>query len=162
MSKAPRQTLMIISALAALTLDLISKTYAHTYLKPSSSVAFIPDIINFNLVTNSGFAFSLGQGHQILAKIIAGIVFTVLVIIYIRRYWSGVTHPWLEQLGMSIIIGSAFGNLLERFCFGQVTDFFEFAFINFPVFNFADALIDVGIVLVLISIYFARRSPDRI
>lgn len=154
---------MIISVLAALTFDLASKTYLRACLKPGLSQVLIPGIINLNLVTNTGFAFSIGQGHQLLTKIIAGTIFAILVTVYIRRYWrDALLHPWLEQLGMSIVIGSALGNLLERFCYGKVTDFFEFAFINFPVFNLADALIDVGIVLVLLSIYSEKKLPERI
>jgi len=55
---------------------------------------------------------------------------------------------------MGCILGGAIGNLIDRFNHGQVTDFIEFAFISFPVFNVADALIDVGIVLLFFSIWF--------
>lgn len=111
------------------------------------------------LTSNTGFAFSIGQGHQLIAQGIAAAVFLSLLIVYIRRYMlSQEQHPGLEQLGLSIVIGAAFGNLLERLCYGRVTDFFEFVFINFPVFNVADVLIDVGIGLILISTYCFKKG----
>jgi len=94
-----------------------------------------------------------------LAQSIAAAVYVILVIVYWQRYFSSrIPRVWLEQLGMSIVLGAALGNLLERLCCGRVTDFFEFTFIHFPVFNGADVLIDVGIGLILISAYFYKKN----
>jgi signal peptidase II len=49
---------------------------------------------------------------------------------------------------------------IERYSQGCVTDFIEFAFINFPIFNVADALIDVGLVLIFVDILFLHKHKD--
>jgi signal peptidase II len=69
----------------------------------------------------------------------------------------------LERCGVGIIVGGALGNLLDRLMHGEVTDFLEFGFIDFPVFNVADALIDVGAALVIIGsfLYSARSERDK-
>ena len=64
----------------------------------------------------------------------------------------------LERTGIGFIFGGALGNLLDRFMKGSVTDFLDFAFMTFPVFNVADAMIDVGIGLILISMIRAWRN----
>lgn len=221
MSNYRRHVLMFVAFMSCLLLDIGSKSWAHHYLLPGDRQIFIPGLVNFNLVSNTGFAFSLGQGQPSVAKAVSLIIFLILVFFYSKRYlypmafqdafmsnkvdetqtkesendqkpsvgadvnpplrsdnhqpvvtrlvetsrqkWTSSYRPlqpsipWLEQLGMSIVIGSAAGNLLERLVHGKVTDFFEFAFINFPVFNVADALIDTGIVLLLISAYAAKK-----
>ena len=97
--------------------------------------------------------------NALLAKLIASVMFVALFFLYLKRYfWDANTHPALEQLGMSIIIGAAAGNLLERFLTGRVTDYLEFAFMYFPVFNFADVLIDLGVILILLSMKFSAKK----
>jgi signal peptidase II len=59
----------------------------------------------------------------------------------------------LEQYGLAIVIGAALGNLLDRYLYGRVTDFLEFAFVSFPVFNLADVMIDIGIGLIILSTF---------
>jgi lipoprotein signal peptidase len=54
-------------------------------------------------------------------------------------------------IGLSCIIGGSLGNLTDRFSQGHVTDFLEFAFFSFPVFNVADTFINIGLGLVLIG-----------
>jgi signal peptidase II len=100
------------------------------------------------------------QEYSWLAQISSSVVFIVLLWVYARRYLVSASPltSGLEQFGMSIIIGSALGNLSERFVYGHVTDFLEFAFIKFPVFNLADVLIDTGVALILISVYCLRKN----
>jgi len=59
---------------------------------------------------------------------------------------------------MAMVIGAALGNLVDRYIYGRVTDFLEFEFVSFPVFNVADVLIDIGLVLAIISM-MRRRAP---
>jgi signal peptidase II len=156
-----RQVLNLVALLICLFLDLGSKYWARIHLHLGNSQIFIPGLINLTLTSNTGFAFSIGQGHKIIAQTISIIIYIILVIVYLQRYFfSSIQRVWLEQLGMSIVLGAALGNLLERLCYGAVTDFLEFAFINFPVFNGADVLIDTGIGLILISAYFFKTSTS--
>jgi len=146
-----------------LLLDLISKNWAHDHLQPGVSQIFVPGFMSLTLTSNTGFAFSIGRGHKVLAQVVAAIVYITLLVVYWQRYFSNnIQRVWIEQLGMSIILGAALGNLLERLYHGTVTDFFEFAFISFPIFNVADVLIDVGIGLILISPYFHAKNPPAI
>ena len=156
-----RHVWMLSVILSCLFLDLGSKYWVCGHLECGERQVFIPGLLNLLLTSNTGFAFSIGQGHLLITKGITIAVFLVLLIAYSRRYWwrqTGLSR--LETLGMSIIIGSALGNLLERLYYGKVTDFLEFAFINFPVFNIADVLIDTGIGLILISMYCCRKAPS--
>jgi signal peptidase II len=151
--------LMFAILFAALALDLTSKAWAHAALEPHNRQNFIPHLLNFILVSNTGLAFSMVNENGLLAKIISSAVFLALFYFYCRRYlFKTLPHPALEQLGVSIIIGAAAGNLLERFIYGHVTDFLEFAFITFPIFNLADVMIDIGVGLVFISMYCSKKQ----
>ncbi len=89
---------------------------------------------------------------------LASLVTVILIAWYISREKDKIKPDFLERTGIGFILGGALGNLLDRFSKGCVTDFLDFAFIDFPVFNVADAMIDVGIGLVLISML--RQRPE--
>ncbi len=158
MPKVKLYTLSIFCMLTAFSLDYLSKLWAHAALEPGMRHTFIPGLLNLVLVDNTGLAFSLVNKNELLARFLSSTVFIGLICFYIARHWRpNSIFSWLEEIGLSIIIGAAAGNLLERFLCGRVTDFIEFAFINFPVFNVADALIDTGVGLLLISMYFGKK-----
>ena len=69
---------------------------------------------------------------------------------------------WTTALAVSLIIGGAVGNLIDRARFGAVVDFLDFSGLYFVwVFNVADAAISVGAVLLLLDqLLISRQSPD--
>ena len=122
------------------------------------SQPFIPKLLNFNLTSNTGAAFSIGKDSSMVMTALASVVTVVLLLWYISREKEEIKPDTLERTGIGFIFGGALGNLLDRFMKGSVTDFLDFAFMTFPVFNVADAMIDVGIGLILISMIRAWRK----
>jgi signal peptidase II len=153
-----RHLLAALVALTCLSIDSFTKAWARAYLPEGESLSFVPPLLKFTRVTNTGAAFSLGHGNGQVVAILSSLVFLGLLAWSIKRYKTR-EHPLLEEIGFAMVLGSAFGNLLDRYFFGRVTDFLEFQFIRFPVFNVADVLIDVGIGLILISML--RNKDDR-
>lgn len=138
----------VVSALC-LAVDFFTKEWARDLLIPYEGSAFIPGLMRFFLTTNTGGAFSLGANNFYLMTCMATITTLGLVAWMLRRESSLVSN--VERVGLGFLFGGACGNLLDRFSQGKVTDFLEFTFINFPVFNCADVFIDVGIGLILIA-----------
>jgi len=145
-----RHLLAVLVALTCLSIDLFTKAWARAYLPENESLPFLPPLLKLTRVTNTGAAFSLGHGYGQVVAFVSSLVFVGLLAWSIKRYRKE-NHPLLEEIGIAMVLGSAFGNLLERYYFGRVTDFLEFQFIRFPIFNGADVLIDVGIGLILIT-----------
>jgi signal peptidase II len=70
----------------------------------------------------------------------------------------------MARLGLALILGGAFGNLLDRAIVGHVTDFVDvyWGFSHFWAFNVADAAINVGAALVLLDmIGLGRRHASH-
>jgi signal peptidase II len=82
----------------------------------------------------------------------AGIVFTLapffILAVVIVFYRSQRNPGWLLSIGTGLIIGGAFGNLVDRLRFGYVVDFIQIG--RFPVFNVADACVSTAVVVLLI------------
>ena len=101
---------------------------------------------------NSGAAFGMFQN--------GGMIFTVLAFIVIGAilYYSPHVEEedWSLRLAMSMQLGGAAGNLVDRLVFGKVTDFLSVG--TFPVFNVADASITVGVGVLLLGVWLTERS----
>ena len=90
-------------------------------------------------------------------------VFTVLAFIVIAAiiyYYPHVENTdWSLRLAMSMQLGGAIGNLIDRLTLGRVTDFISIG--SFPVFNVADASISVGAVVLLLGVWIMERSEKK-
>lgn len=141
----------VVIAAATLSLDRLSKSWALSNLQMHNSQPFIDGFLRFTLTTNTGAAFSLGANNGSFMTITAVVLTAALAVWLGSRIARAQKVPIVELIGLSCIIGGSLGNLTDRFTQGHVTDFLEFAFFSFPVFNVADTFINIGLGLVLIS-----------
>lgn len=104
---------------------------------------------------NTGAAFGMFQE--------GGMVFTVLafvVIALILYYYPQVEQAdWSLRLAMSMQLGGATGNLIDRLTIGHVTDFISVG--TFPIFNIADASITVGAAILFLGVLLMEAAERR-
>ena len=138
-------------ALAALiiVLDQVSK-YAMAGLLAGGINIEVASFFNLVLVHNRGAAFSLlsnASGWQREFFIAIAVIASVWVVYLLRR------HPQqtLFCLALSLILGGAVGNVIDRVLYGAVIDFLDFhvAGYHWPAFNVADSAITCGAVLLV-------------
>ena len=111
---------------------------------------------NLTMVWNQGISFGMFQNGNpwpliIVAALIA-IVFSV---------WLTKATKWMEVIALSMVIGGALGNIIDRLHFKAVADFLDFHVMgwHFPAFNLADSFISVGIItLIIFNLFFAEDS----
>jgi signal peptidase II len=142
--------------------DQSMKSWARNHLTPGTIKPFIPGILQFNLTTNTGGAFGIGRDLSWLMTTLA-VLLTLAIISWIAKRQRSQYPPFaMESVGLALVLGGALGNLCDRFTVGRVTDFIEFAFFSFPVFNVADVAIDFGIVLIACDYYAKRAAVDAL
>ncbi len=144
--------------------DAASKNWALAHLTAGKIYPFIPGILQLTLTTNTGGAFGIGRNFKELMTVLAAVIAAGIIAWIVRRERSRNTPSLVERLGMALLLGGALGNIFDRLVLGCVTDFLDFAFVTFPVFNLADAAIDVGIGLLVVRSFFSSRldeEPDR-
>lgn len=142
--RAGRPILATVVVVGVVLLDQLSKWWAVRDL-PDDPIRLFGDV-GFVVVRNTGSAFSLFQAFTPLLAVVAVVVAVVLVRA-VRR-----TRDLLMVVGLSLILGGAIGNLIDRlfrapgFLRGAVVDFVHVG--EFPTFNVADSAITVGAVLI--------------
>ncbi len=138
----------LIILILIVIIDQFTKNYLLSIIGLNNIREFIPGIIQFNLVQNTGGAFSIFRQYPIYFKII-GLV-NVFLFSYLC-FCSTVKFNKIIKTGCVFVLGGTIGNLIDRFIKGGVVDFLDFQFISFAVFNFADVFIDIGVVLILVG-----------
>lgn len=123
----------------------------------------IPVIGNFFLITshrNRGAAFGILQDQRWFF-----IIVTVIVLVGLIWYLLKIKNQRnkLLPIALSLVLGGAVGNFLDRAVSGEVVDFLQFNFgsYTFPIFNVADSCIVVGVSLIVLdSLLEIRREKQ--
>ncbi len=120
----------------------------------------VPVLPNFNMtmVWNHGVSFGLLQNMGIWPLVIlAGIICMIMM------RWLIKSTSKLEAISLGMIIGGAIGNVIDRFRFGAVADFFDVyvGTYHWPAFNIADSAISIGVVLLLVHGFFMDKKDEK-
>jgi signal peptidase II len=141
---------VLLIVLSVVALDQITKHFIINYLSFSDSVEVFPFLHIIN-IRNTGAAFGsfkgLGSGFFIVVSLVA--VLFVMNLLRKRMY---------NFFGLSLVLGGAIGNLIDRIRYGKVVDFVDFNIGSFhwPAFNVADSALTVGIIIILV-VSFLRK-----
>ena len=110
-------------------------------------------LFRLDFVKNYGAAFNILSGSRILLSLIS-IIFSIVLIYLILRKDS---LKLLDYYSYSFILGGTIGNGIDRVTKGYVVDFINLNIITFPVFNIADISINIGFLLLLLSIFKIKK-----
>ena len=144
----------IITILSVLGLDQLTKQIVRQLLPLHDSVKVIPGLLDFTHVQNSGAAFGLLNAADFPYKPAVMIGIAAIALVAIAAYGAQLGfHERLARFGLSLILGGAFGNLIDRAVVGYVVDFVDVYWrdSHFWAFNVADAAITFGAIFVLLD-----------
>ena len=139
-------------ALGVLLLDQGTKWLAETHLYLHQPVELLP-LFQLTLVYNEGAAFSFladAGGWQRWAFSIFAILLTIVLSVWLLRLPRG---ERLSAFALSLVIGGALGNLVDRLRTGRVVDFLDLHWQgwHWPAFNLADSAITLGVALLFLT-----------
>ena len=116
-------------------------------------VTLIPSVLALTYTENTGMAFSMLSGHSWMLGVVSAVCILVGWLV-MRRYTLGTT----SRIAAMLMLGGAAGNMIDRFLRGYVVDMFEALFVDFAIFNVADAALCVGTALLAYTLIF---RPDE-
>lgn len=135
-------------SILVIIIDQIIKLIVTMNLKFTESINIINNFFRITYLQNTGAAFSILSGNTIFLIIITIISLILIYFFLIKNKKIGK----IEQICYSLLIGGIIGNLIDRIRLGYVIDYLDFNIINYnyPVFNFADITIVIGIIFLII------------
>ncbi len=135
------------AALFVIFLDQLTKLLIRRSFQPNESVPMISSILHLTYVTNTGSAFGLFRGFNLIF-IIFSIIVVIAVFYFIRQAKE---NRKALQLSLGLLMGGTIGNLVDRLLYGYVTDFIDFRV--WPVFNVADSAVTVSVIFLIILLW---------
>lgn len=113
----------------------------------------VPGLLSLTYLRNDGAAWSMLAGQQWLFIIISLAALVVMVWFFIRY-----RRDWHYEIGLAFMIAGTLGNFYDRLINGFVVDMFQLDFVNFPIFNFADMCLTVGVIWIMLVLFFEDSS----
>lgn len=146
---------LIFVSLICLFLDQLMKSLLHKFLYVNQTIEILP-FFSITYVRNEGAAWSLFTGRQFLLILMS---FIALILLYYYFVKNKKINSF-EQMSYGILFGGILGNLMDRIIRGYVIDFFDFKIGSyaFPVFNFADICIVIGIFFVILFLWKEEKN----
>lgn len=148
---AKSQRICIVLA-ATIVLDQASKLIVDRTLPLYISIPIIENFFNLTYIRNKGAAFGMLANSHDIFRLAFLIVFSLLAIVFLITVLRRLPESERALTGaLTLILGGAIGNLIDRFLYGEVIDFLDFYWSNFhwPAFNLADSFITIGVTITL-------------
>lgn len=158
MKKNVKQLIPLIPIVIFIFIDQFTKSIAVDQLKNKADYPFMPGILEFSYLENTGAAFSAFLGKQ-------GFLITLTICVMLLIIWKYFQIPDSKRflplrLGLILIVSGGIGNLIDRIMNGYVVDFIYFVPINFPKFNMADCYVSIGVALLCVLLFFYYKEEE--
>lgn len=149
-------------AIVIIILDQWTKIIASGNLEMFRPVEVMP-MLNWTLMHNTGAAFSFlsdAGGWQRWFFTILALGVSVVLVVWMYRLPK---EEKLQAIALSLVLGGAIGNVIDRIRLGYVVDFIDVYWddAHWPAFNIADSAISVGAVFLLILSFKAEKSKTN-
>ena len=148
-------------AILVVVADQASKIVVLNALAPFQSVS-VSSFFNLVLVLNTGISFGLFAGGDTIARWF--LIAVALSISGLLMRWLANSTDRLVCVVLGMIIGGAFGNVIDRLVYKAVVDFLDFHLYgwHWPAFNIADSAITIGVVLFFLASFVERHGHSKL
>lgn len=144
----------LASALAVIGVDQLTKFLIYG----NATRSIIGEFLWFKSTLNTGVAFSMFEGNSWLFITISAIASVILIyLIFSKKFLAKNSY----KVCLGLILGGTVGNLIDRIFFNGVRDFIYLKFINFAIFNIADAFIVVAVVFFCVFILIDTFKKEK-
>ena len=140
-------------------LDQLVKLWAAARLQGEPVRPLIQGFLQLRYLENTGAAFGILAGFggaQVLLSVVKVVIIIAAAVYFVKL--PAEPRFILLRIPLLLMVAGGIGNLIDRVRLGFVVDMFEFAFVNFPVFNVADVFVTVGAFMFAIMVLFVVKD----
>ena len=143
-----------------IALDQVTKILTKKNMYLGQSEELIGDFIKFTYIENPGMAFGIQIGNKTFFTIFS-IFASLVVFVYLVRTRG---DKIFVKFALSLILGGAIGNLIDRILYGAVVDFIDVGIgqLRWPVFNVADSSVSIGMIILIGIILFEPKEKNEL
>lgn len=141
-----KDSIYFIITLLIITFDYIIKLRVKSNMNIGESIKVIGDFFKITYIQNKGAAFGMLQDKQIVFLVVGFITIAFLINLFLK------TNDNITKTSISMVIGGAIGNIIDRLLYGYVVDMFDFSGVWSYIFNFADVCVVLGVGILALAI----------
>lgn len=158
-----RYTLLIAIAGLVLVLDQLTKICIVSKFSLYESVTVLENFFHITYIRNPGAAFGIFAGSAASFRIPFFLTLSFAAIVGMLFFYKTVTENLL-RIAISLIMGGALGNIIDRARFGEVIDFIDVHWYtnHWPAFNVADSAITIGVGLLILDMVLKEKKKKDI
>lgn len=151
--------LLIVIAATVLILDQFTKLYIVSRFTLYESVTILENFFNITYILNPGAAFGIFSERTADFRIPFFLTLSFLAVVGMVFFYKSVTERLL-RIAVSLILGGAVGNMIDRARLGEVIDFIDVHWYDshWPAFNVADAAITIGVGLLILDMVIKEKT----
>lgn len=151
-----KKKIIFIMFFVLLFIDQIIKILISNNMSLYDNIVVIPNFFSIYYLKNNGAAFSMLEGNSLFLVLI-GIMFLIILFKNVKDI-SNISN--IGVISYSMLFSGILGNIIDRCIYSGVIDYLSFNIFNysFPVFNFADIMIVIGVLLFVIDTFRCERS----
>lgn len=142
-----------------ITFDLCMKEFLYDFVevRHGGNYTVIDGFLDLTYSENTGMGFGFGKNSTLGITIITAIVIAAILgyLLFFKKEKAYIRIPLI------MVAAGGIGNLVDRTQFGYVRDFFEFTFMDFAIFNIADAFVTVGAIVLIIALIVIMFKPQK-
>jgi signal peptidase II len=139
-------------------LDQWFKQLAVTKLQGKQAYSLIDGALELDYLENRGSAFGMLQNQKVLILFVSIIFMAVILFMLIKLPDYKKFIP--AHVFFTMIIAGGVGNMIDRIRFDYVIDYISFILIHYPIFNFADIAVVLGVIGLIILFLFVYKEKD--
>lgn len=153
-----RNFLWIIATILIVFVDQLTKFLVDKNMQLHDEIPLLKGFFNLYYVRNKG----AGLGLFANARWVFISVTTVVIIAVIYLLFKRVFNSIFADVSLVFILAGGIGNMIDRLCFGEVIDFFQFQIRYFDfIFNVADIFVTFGTIMFLVYyLFFYSKESD--
>lgn len=141
-----KDSIYFIITLLIIIFDYIIKLKVKSNMNIGESIKVIGDFFKITYIQNKGAAFGMLQDKQIVFLVVGFITIAFLINLFLK------TNDNITKTSISMVIGGAIGNIIDRLLYGYVVDMFDFSGVWSYIFNFADVCVVLGVGILALAI----------
>lgn len=138
----------------------LKKLFEYLY-NPDEIKIVIDGVLKFGHIRNYGASFGMFQGYHLLFFFITIIALIIFGYLYSKASFK---TKKVYSISLTFLIAGTLGNAIDRLFYGYVIDYIQIPFLPIvgrTFFNLADALLNVGVVLLIIDIMFLEKYRNE-
>ncbi len=152
-----KKYLLLIITFIVVVIDQITKNIIRNSFNLFETRNIIGDYLRFTYVRNPNIIWGINIGGPKISLILTSIAFIFVIYLFIK------SKEMLFLIALSLILGGAIGNIIDRILFREVTDFIDMGIKGYrwATYNIADAAVSIGLLIGLISYFLESNATPH-